>query len=131
MGWVDFGGSWNYPGDFFYPSSNIPSLCDAVAKLRGVKTIRIIWVSLQGRPQGRLRQKDAKARVEYCRSPLQPFIWLRAKVLELTVEIETGRRMYRYEGGLKKSWESGMELEKCMPEKLADVLKIPKSQVSN
>ena len=82
------------------PSSNLPALCDAIANLCYLKTIRIRWSSLRD------GTRHAKPRHVYCRQLLLPVVWLRARVPGLRIEIEAGRRMCQYDGGRRKSWDS-------------------------
>ncbi len=113
------------------PPSELRRLCDAVANLRGVRTLKLRW----GPPQGGLLeqwvQERPRARKQYLCSLLQPFVWLQAKVPELRIEIETRRRISWYRGDLRVSWDSSMGLEDYMAKEFADVSEIQDSEVSS
>ena len=72
------------------PASKLSELCDTVANLRGVRTLKIRWGPHQGGLLGQSLQTWSRVRIEYCRSLLQPFVALQVKVPELRIEIETG-----------------------------------------
>ena len=99
------------------PSSKLPALCDAIANLCHLKTIRIRWFSIRD------GMRHVKAKQEYCRWLLQPVCSLRARFPGLRIEIETGQRMCQYGGGQRKSWDSVLELEEYMAKELADSTK--------
>ena len=99
------------------PSSKLPALCDTIANLCHLKTIRIRWFSIRD------GTRHVKAKHEYCRWLLQPVVWLRSRVPGLRIEIETGRRMCQYDGGLRKSSDSVLELEEYMAKELTGSLK--------
>lgn len=69
--WDDSSMGFNLNYVFHFIMTTISTLCDAVAKLRHLKTIKIRWPALKGPHWG---QRYMKARHEYCRLLLQPFV---------------------------------------------------------
>ena len=124
IGVPDFYTLFRLPRPRIFPSSELPRLCNAVANLRSVRALKIRWVPPQGGPMEQWVQELPRARKKICHLLLQPFVGLQAKVPELRIEIETGRRVSRYEGGLKVSWNSSMGLEDYMAKELAGVSEI-------
>lgn len=115
--------------------TNISTFFEAMAKLRHLETIKIQSVRELPRVPTRLARqgthwgpRHVRARHEYCRFLLQPFLGLRARVPELRIGIDTEQRMYWHEGGPRMPPSSVLNLvanlEDFVAGELVDVSKI-------
>lgn len=110
-----------------FPSGSIHDLCDAITGFRRLKAIRIRWLRYSTPLLGLQR---ARADTDSTLNVLEPFVQLQHKHPGLSIEIQIGQKMYRYEGGPSDSWDSSSTLEEYTAEALALMSRILKILVA-